>query len=145
MLAALGAVQRETKLRIRLSASRQDTARAERLKAELISQGAEVDPLVQTSLLDHLEDIGGAAVVLSAETGTAHLATALDLPTVVLLGGGHFGLCAPWRKSKRQEWLSNPLPCFHCNWRCHQPEPLCITRVTAAEIHAGVKRVLNVE
>jgi ADP-heptose:LPS heptosyltransferase len=144
-LAALGAVFRETGLRIRLSASRQDADRAELLKAELCAQGTAVDPVMQTSLLDHLEDISGSAVVLSAETGTAHLATALDLPTVVLLGGGHFGLCAPWRKSKRQEWLSHPVPCFHCNWRCHHPEPFCLTGIAAIEIRAAVQRVLDVD
>ena len=86
--------------------------------------------------------LADAAWVLSAETAAAHLATALDRPAVVLLGGGHFGQCGPWTRSARQRWLTHPLPCFDCAWACPHPEPWCLTRLTPEEVGAALAAVV---
>lgn len=73
--------------------------------------------------------IANADLVLAPESAPAHLATALNKPAVILLGGGHFGLLAPWHQSRRQIWLQHELNCYQCQWHCCQPEPWCITRI----------------
>lgn len=73
--------------------------------------------------------IAHADIVLAPDSAPAHLATALNKPAVILLGGGHFGLFAPWQKSHKQIWLQHELDCYHCRWNCCQPEPWCITRI----------------
>jgi ADP-heptose:LPS heptosyltransferase len=82
--------------------------------------------------------VSRAALVMTAETSTAHIASALDKPSLILIGGGHYGWFAPWRRSDKQVWLTNKLPCFDCSWRCLYPEPICITDVTAAQVEAAM-------
>lgn len=82
--------------------------------------------------------VASAALVCAAESSTAHIATALDRPTLVLIGGGHFGWFAPWRRSAKQVWLTHRLPCFDCNWHCPYPEPFCITNITNAQVAAAL-------
>jgi ADP-heptose:LPS heptosyltransferase len=74
-----------------------------------------------------LEHIARAGAVLTCETGAAHVATALDKPSVVMTGGGLHGYCYPWRRSVRQVSVQNPLPCFGCSWNCTQTEMFCLT------------------
>ena len=79
-----------------------------------------------------------AALVFTAETSTSHIAAALDKHALIIIGGGHYGWFAPWKRSSKQVWLTNPLPCFECNWRCIYPEPFCITKITAAQVEAAL-------
>ena len=72
------------------------------------------------------ELVANARCVLTIESAVAHIATALDKPTVIILGGGHYGHFAPWRRSERQRWLTNPVNCFHCEWNCIHKTPICI-------------------
>lgn len=69
------------------------------------------------------------AAVVSADTFTAHLATALDLPVAVLAAGGQPGVFWPWRNSGRQRWFTHELDCFGCGWRCSQRSVLCIEQI----------------
>lgn len=82
--------------------------------------------------------IARARMVLAPESAPAHLATALDKPGVFLLGGGHFGILAPWRTSHRQTWLHHPMDCYHCQWSCIHPEPFCITHIPPADVAAAL-------
>jgi len=81
-------------------------------------------------------------LVLSAETGTAHLAAALDAPLVALLGGGHFGCFAPWHRSARQHWLSEPVECRGCSWYCHRATPECLTGIAEHSVLDAIDAAL---
>lgn len=85
-----------------------------------------------------LDEVARAGIVLAPDSAPAHIATALDKPGVFILGGGHHGLFAPWARSARQCWLSHPLPCYQCRWRCDQAEPFCITRITPRQVAAAL-------
>lgn len=93
---------------------------------------------VQWSVPNDLESlvdlIARARIVLAPDSAPAHIATALDKPGVFLLGGGHFGMFGPWRKSERQIWLHHAMDCYQCRWRCTQPEPYCITHIDPGDI-----------
>lgn len=91
-----------------------------------------VDVIHPTDLPALVDLVAEASLILTAETSTAHIATAIDKPALVLIGGGHYGWFAPWRRSEKQVWLTNRLPCFDCNWRCPYEEPLCITRISSS-------------
>ena len=82
--------------------------------------------------------VAKAGLVLTAESSGAHIAAALDKPVMVLIGGGHYGWFAPWRRSAKQVWLTRKLPCFDCNWRCPYPEPFCLTKISTAEVKAAL-------
>ncbi len=94
-----------------------------------------------------LEDLIGllrtSRLVITTETATAHLATALDCPTIVVVGGGHYGLFSPWHRSSRQRWVTHRVPCFACNWKCHLPKPVCITGIETAQILDAFSQILD--
>jgi heptosyltransferase II len=94
-----------------------------------------------TSLRDHLALVSLAAVVLTMDSSTAHIAGALERPAVVILGGGHPGFFGPWGNPERFRWLRNPLPCYGCNWTCVMERPLCIEDIPPAEIARHVLAV----
>jgi ADP-heptose:LPS heptosyltransferase len=85
-------------------------------------------------LLDYIDLVSRAKFIISMESATAHIATALDKPMIAILGGGHYNQHAPWRKSKKQVWLTHSLPCFGCNWNCIHPKPYCISCIQPKEI-----------
>jgi ADP-heptose:LPS heptosyltransferase len=66
-------------------------------------------------------------LVFATESALAHLSVALRKPTVAILGGGHYGLFAPWGTSAAPvHWIKNQVDCYGCNWSCIQPRAICI-------------------
>lgn len=101
----------------------------------------QIEP-VQWSIPNDLESlvdlVARARIVLAPDSAPAHLATALDKPGVFLLGGGHFGMFGPWKKSERQIWLNHVMDCYQCRWVCTKPEPYCITHIDPGDIARGL-------
>lgn len=97
-------------------------------------------PTSQSGLLDL---IAAARVVLAVDSAPAHLATGMDKPGVFLLGGGHFGMFAPWQTSHRQIWLRHAMECYQCRWQCIHPEPYCITHIQPEVIAQALSRVCS--
>lgn len=103
----------------------------------------------------HLEDHTGATslrelaaallqvdVLLSQETGALHLATALGVPTVGLLGGGHHGRFYPWGDPARNRVADHPMHCYHCNWVCRYDTIRCIQEIPPSRISQELARAL---
>jgi ADP-heptose:LPS heptosyltransferase len=78
------------------------------------------------ALSEYIDLVKYASGVVTVESSAAHIATAFDKKTVVLIGGGHFREFAPWRRSLRQIWLTHELKCFGCNWHCVRTRNECI-------------------
>lgn len=125
---------------VRILVSPADRARGRGLAAGMTSAGIrDVAAMETASFREYADAVGRARLVLTMETGTAHLATAMDKRTVVVMGGGHFGLLGPWQRSARQIWLANRVPCYGCDWRCTQPEVTCITGISPADVAAALR------
>lgn len=89
-----------------LAGAREDAPRLEifaRLLRENGFQNCEV--IFPESLVHYVDLIAGAALVLTIDTAAAHMATALDRPTLILFSELHRGMFAPWHRSQRQNWL----------------------------------------
>lgn len=84
---------------------------------------------VPASFEDFYHAILAARFIVSTDTGPAHLAIIHDRPFVGLLGGGQFGVFAPWAQSARQRWVWHPLPCYGCDWRCRFERAHCVTDI----------------
>jgi ADP-heptose:LPS heptosyltransferase len=141
--AAVAEIQRRFSLPVMLSYSFERQKSSKSIESRWQRRGLAVLPSSAMSFQGYLNSVASAGAVLTVDTATAHIATALDIPTVVILGGGHYGQFGPWRKSPRQEWVTHPLPCFHCHWHCTQLEPYCITRITPESIAEAMSRVLG--
>jgi hypothetical protein len=115
----------------------------EAIREQLLKEGESVEIRVTHGFSELLESLAASTLVLTADTATAHMAAALDMPMVCLLGGGQYGAFGPWRRSRRQVWLTHHVPCFQCNWLCVQEGPICITRVSGEELTSAIDAVLR--
>jgi ADP-heptose:LPS heptosyltransferase len=84
-----------------------------------------------------------ARIVISTDTGSAHIAILHDCLFVGILGGGQYGIFAPWSVSDRQRWVSHPLPCYGCDWICKFDRAHCVTDIPIAAITAAIDDVLH--
>jgi ADP-heptose:LPS heptosyltransferase/glycosyltransferase involved in cell wall biosynthesis/2-polyprenyl-3-methyl-5-hydroxy-6-metoxy-1,4-benzoquinol methylase len=66
-------------------------------------------------------------LAFGAETGLAHMAAAVGVPHVILIGGGHFGRFMP--HSPLTSLVCLPLDCYGCDWSCRHKEVRCIQGV----------------
>jgi ADP-heptose:LPS heptosyltransferase len=123
---------------------RSDRAAAELLLEELV---APAENLVdQTSLKELLLVMRNARIVISNDTGPAHIAAAVGAPVICILGGGHYGRFMPYRVEEAPTAsdllpiaVSVELDCFGCNWACVFPrrpaEPArCVKEVTVEHV-----------
>jgi ADP-heptose:LPS heptosyltransferase len=74
----------------------------------------------QTSLIDLIELIGNAVLVIANETSAIHIAAATQTKSVCILGGGHFERFAPYPANMKNGpvCIFSKLQCFYCNWNC---------------------------
>lgn len=99
----------------------------------------------QTSLPELSALIKNSNILISNDTSAVHMASALNSPCIVLLGGGHFGRFYPYQINK--QYLSNQtllpeiihlgMDCFNCDWDCiypiHEPYP-CIGNIEVGKV-----------
>lgn len=104
----------------------------------------------QTNLLELVAIIGNAKFVVSNETSAVHVAAVSGVPSVCILGGGHFGRFLPYSDSDLSHLsfpVYLPMDCYDCNWDCcfsvsdGAPVP-CIKNIEVAAVWKAVNQVL---
>lgn len=95
----------------------------------------------KTSLLQLSHIIWHAQTVLGNETGATHLAWIMHKPTVMIYGGGHFGL---FRPSNGCRLVHRQMPCFNCDWEdcfsSQRPAP-CVSEIEVEAIEAALEEI----
>ncbi|MBF0564621.1 MAG: glycosyltransferase [Nitrospirae bacterium] len=81
------------------------------------------------------------ALYLGADSAGAHMACALGVKNVVILGGGHYGRFFPY--SPLTTAVSLPLDCFGCDWQCIHKEPYCVSGIASATVVDAVNGSLK--
>lgn len=104
-----------------------------------------VEWLIPKDLESLINVVAQAGLVLAPDSAPSHIATILDKPGVFILGGGHYGMFAPWGRSGRQRWLNHATDCYQCRWICTHPEPYCITHIAPADIARSLSAVMGCE
>jgi ADP-heptose:LPS heptosyltransferase len=99
----------------------------------------------QTTLLQMIEIIRGASLLVANDSASIHIAAATGTRSVCILGGGHFGRFLPYQPEFKvrgdQEPIAvfHPMDCYGCRWRCqyslgsHEAVP-CISGVEVAQV-----------
>jgi len=77
---------------------------------------------------------------IGADSAGAHIACAVGLPNVVVLGGGHFGRFLPY--SPLTSVVCLPLECYGCNWACRFPTVHCVKDLDPAVVAEAVDQTL---
>jgi ADP-heptose:LPS heptosyltransferase len=109
-----------------------------------------VDVIGATTLDELLDLLRHAALVVTNETGPAHLAIGLGAPTVTVLGGGQFGGWMPFPPEAgppKQRVVYRRMPCYGCLWNCTQPHRRgeaypCVAVIEIAEVLTAANEVL---
>ncbi len=105
-----------------------------------------IDLCGRTSLPELMDLMKGARAVISNDSGPAHLSIALGTPTVVIVGGGHFGCFFPYPPAitpGNARFVYEEMECYHCFWRCPKRESKfdvfpCISAVHVDRVWAGL-------
>jgi ADP-heptose:LPS heptosyltransferase len=99
------------------------------------------------SFKDSLQVLNMAKLFIGVESGLFNAANFLDVPLLVIYGGGHYGRFKHERENAL--YMSNKMPCFGCNWsNCpfgnlkHQSAK-CISSITPESIINGLKMLLD--
>ena len=85
-------------------------------------------------LVELLNLIAAAELVLTVDTAAAHFAAGLDRPCVVLFSGLHQGMFAPWQRSTRQRWLLPRPPEGKTKFKWHAGIPPARVASTVREL-----------
>lgn len=96
----------------------------------------------KTSLADLWQIIFHAHAVVGNETGSTHLAWILHKPTVMICGGGHFGL---FRPEENCQVLYHKMDCFGCSWEkciCKEVPAPCVCSVSTVQIERALQKLL---
>ena len=106
----------------------------------------------QTTLSELTRLLVKSQILISNETGTAHIANAVGTPTVCILGGGHFGRFMTYPELSGQtnhlKIVFHEMTCYGCNWKCiyplkkNEPAP-CITNISVDSVWNEVKPLLS--
>ena len=105
----------------------------------------------QSTLPELLDIMKGAALVISNDTGPAHVAIALGTKTVVIVGGGHFGCFVPYPDGVAPEharFVYERMDCYHCFWSCHKRDDPkasfpCVAAVSMDKVQRACTALLN--
>ena len=109
-----------------------------------------IDLTGKTTLPEMFDLMNHAALVVSNDTGPAHVAIGLGAPTVVVVGGGHFGCFVPYPEGVRPEtarFVYERMDCYHCFWRCHKRDDPkasfpCVAAVSMDKVQAACGELL---
>lgn len=107
----------------------------------------------QTSVLGMIEVIASAMLFVGNDSSGVHIAAAVGVPSVAILGGGHFGRFMPYEEEpdvmRRVPCvLFHKMSCYGCEWRCSQPhDPSaavpCIASISSEEVWQEVRSLLS--
>ena len=105
-----------------------------------------VNLINKTSLIQLIDLISGASLIISNETSAVHIAAATQTNAVCILGGGHFGRFAPYPEymENKPVCVYQKMECYSCNWSCKftiaagDPYP-CIAEISVAAVWQQVQ------
>lgn len=97
----------------------------------------------RTTLGQLAEGLKRCDILLSNETGVLHLATALRMPTVGILGGGHFKRFYPWGDPAINLFVHKPMDCYFCNWYCIHDSIRCIHEIEPVKITEQLLKLIQ--
>lgn len=116
--------------------------------------GNVLDLVGATSLGELVEVLRDASIVVTNETSSLHIGVAVNVPTICILGGGHFGRFAPYETEVIDEdrnlpiMVIEPMACFGCNWKCQYVRESgeavkCIKDISVEKVWDAVEMILN--
>jgi ADP-heptose:LPS heptosyltransferase len=114
-----------------------------------LSCGGDVLDLAgKTKLIELIEVIRHATLVVSNDSSAIHIAAATGTRAVCVLGGGHYGRFLPYFLESQSAHrrlpvvLNEQMDCYGCLWRCKYVTEA--TQVVPCVANVSIERVVNV-
>jgi ADP-heptose:LPS heptosyltransferase len=85
----------------------------------------------------------GAAFYLGNDTMATHLAAAVGVPSVCILGGAHYGRFYPYPGNCQTVSVTADLECQGCNWECSRDEAECIISIPVEKVVHAARNLLQ--
>ena len=127
-------------IRIVILGSGNDKRIVDGIICELHTRGiSALNLYAQTPLRVMAKLIADAKLLVSTDTVAVHMAAAIGIPNVCIMGGGHFGRFYPYGDLQKNRIVFNKMDCFGCNWNCIYPQPYCITKIDPEGVWEEVK------
>lgn len=96
-----------------------------------------------TSLKDLMHILAGSTCMLTTDSGPAHLANALGVPTIVLFGAGNEQNTAPYNQQNTVVVRNGMLPCEPCvRNTCKFGAPKCLLEMNINKICIAINKQL---
>jgi ADP-heptose:LPS heptosyltransferase len=103
------------------------------------------------SLPEFVEVVRGSRILIGNETASTHIAASVQVESVCILGGGHFGRFMPYSNKilgTKPCSVYHKMNCFNCNWRCsqdHDPDCCwpCISAVSVESVQEAVNYLIG--
>jgi ADP-heptose:LPS heptosyltransferase len=105
------------------------------------SKGKIFDLVGQTTLCQLGSCLKRCRVLLGSDSAGAHLACAVGIPNVVIMGGGHFGRFFPY--SPLTSLVCLPLECYGCGWSCRYKRPYCVKDISPRIVELALHETLT--
>lgn len=105
----------------------------------------------KTTLNELFPLVYNSRLVIANETSGAHIAAVLQVPSVCIVGGGHFGRFLPYPSGgsyRAPLAVFNKMDCFGCNWNCIYPKVdgkaiPCIEEVSPEQVMSVVNALIS--
>lgn len=117
------------------------------------SKSSPIDLAGQTDLGDLCAVLAHAKIIVTNETGTAHLGAALGVRTICITGGGHFGRFVPYPVEERQQdmrlsTVQHRMSCYGCDWNCiyrlkYNDAAPCLSKIHVDEVWSAVAAITS--
>jgi ADP-heptose:LPS heptosyltransferase len=109
----------------------------------LLPEMTTIDLTGKTTVIELAGIIANSFGVLSNDSAAVHLAGALEVPCVVVLGGGHYGRFLPYPYPSSIVTVSKSMNCFQCEWHCRYDTVRCINAIEVAAVAKEFQIVLD--
>lgn len=114
------------------------------LEAVEAAAGKEIRKLENVSLSQFAAALAGSRLFVGNDSGPAHMATALGIPSVVIFGSSSSPIWGPWPLDGPFRVVQNAFDCNPCPGdRCYRFEkPECILSITLEQVQSAVQALL---
>jgi ADP-heptose:LPS heptosyltransferase len=111
--------------------------------------GRVLDLTGRTTMVEAAFIMSRAEFALCNESGSVHLAAATGVPSVCIVGGGHFGRFVPYDQGSAvvaPAAVFRQMDCYGCNWNCRYPFESgvvrCVWAVTVDDVRQATASIL---
>lgn len=133
-------LKKEKKSEIVVCGSENERYLVEQIKENINFPVADI--VGRTPLLTLAAILKRAYIYVGNDTGPAHLAASVGIPTVCIIGGGHPGRFFPWGDLSKNKIVYYQMACFGCDWICKYDIAKCVQNISVDQVINTINQII---